>query len=132
MAGGGITQSIATVAGLLDFSASIAANTSTSNVAAGVFSVLLDGTTEDTIDLGGITSGQILRDKLTFSTNVSAGSHIIELLITRPYDTGGLFQSTPKEYMTAVSADVLSVAAVPEPSTWATMILGFAGVGFMA
>jgi hypothetical protein len=25
-----------------------------------------------------------------------------------------------------------TVAAVPEPSTWAIMILGFAGVGFMA
>jgi hypothetical protein len=30
-----------------------------------------------------------------------------------------------------ISADT-SVAAVPEPSTWAMMILGFAGVGFMA
>jgi hypothetical protein len=28
-----------------------------------------------------------------------------------------------------VAADV---GAVPEPATWATMILGFAGVGFMA
>jgi len=27
---------------------------------------------------------------------------------------------------------VVNVAAVPEPSTWAMMILGFAGVGFMA
>jgi PEP-CTERM motif len=27
---------------------------------------------------------------------------------------------------------VISVAAVPEPSTWAMMILGFAGIGFMA
>ena len=26
----------------------------------------------------------------------------------------------------------LSIAAVPEPSTWAMMILGFAGIGFMA
>jgi hypothetical protein len=26
----------------------------------------------------------------------------------------------------------LNVAAVPEPSTWAMMLLGFAGVGFMA
>jgi hypothetical protein len=26
----------------------------------------------------------------------------------------------------------LQVAAVPEPSIWAMMILGFAGVGFMA
>ncbi len=28
--------------------------------------------------------------------------------------------------------DDVSIAAVPEPSTWAMMILGFAGVGFMA
>jgi hypothetical protein len=27
---------------------------------------------------------------------------------------------------------ISAVAAVPEPSTWAMMILGFAGVGFMA
>jgi hypothetical protein len=31
-----------------------------------------------------------------------------------------------------VSLDLVSVAAVPEPSTWAMMMLGFAGVGFMA
>ena len=28
--------------------------------------------------------------------------------------------------------DITVTAAVPEPSTWAMMILGFAGVGFMA
>ena len=28
--------------------------------------------------------------------------------------------------------DNVSVAAVPEPSTWAMMILGFAGIGFIA
>jgi hypothetical protein len=28
--------------------------------------------------------------------------------------------------------DNLSVTPVPEPSTWAMMILGFAGVGFLA
>ena len=27
---------------------------------------------------------------------------------------------------------VFTVAAVPEPSTWAMMLLGFAGIGFMA
>jgi hypothetical protein len=30
-----------------------------------------------------------------------------------------------------VSADVTLTAGVPEPSTWAMMILGFAGIGFM-
>ena len=33
---------------------------------------------------------------------------------------------------TAGYGGTLSVAAVPEPSTWAMMILGFFGVGFMA
>jgi hypothetical protein len=28
--------------------------------------------------------------------------------------------------------DIVAVTAVPEPSTWAMMILGFLGVGFMA
>jgi hypothetical protein len=28
--------------------------------------------------------------------------------------------------------DDVTISAVPEPSTWAMMILGFAGVGFMA
>ena len=31
-----------------------------------------------------------------------------------------------------VEIGVVGVAAVPEPSTWAMMLLGFAGVGFMA
>jgi len=33
---------------------------------------------------------------------------------------------------TNVAVDAMSIAAVPEPSTWAMMILGFAGVGFVA
>jgi hypothetical protein len=32
----------------------------------------------------------------------------------------------------AINVDVNPTAAVPEPSTWAMMILGFAGVGFIA
>jgi hypothetical protein len=43
---------------------------------------------------------------------------------TRDYDTG-LFHLEADQV-------VGSVAAVPEPSTWAMMILGFAGLGFIA
>jgi hypothetical protein len=32
----------------------------------------------------------------------------------------------------SIGLDLVSIAAVPEPSTWAMMLLGFAGVGFMA
>jgi hypothetical protein len=35
------------------------------------------------------------------------------------------------DYALAFSEGIGNVAAVPEPSTWAMMILGFAGVGFM-
>ena len=39
----------------------------------------------------------------------------------------------PNVAVDAISiSDAATVAAVPEPSTWAMMILGFAGVGFMA
>lgn len=41
--------------------------------------------------------------------------------------------TTPsREFAFYAISEVLTVPAVPEPSTWAMMILGFAGVGFMA
>jgi hypothetical protein len=43
------------------------------------------------------------------------------------------FFSTSADYTISVSPGVANVASgVPEPATWAMMILGFAGVGFMA
>jgi hypothetical protein len=48
----------------------------------------------------------------------------------------GLFSSglTTSHYNGWYSVDSITatVAAVPEPSTWAMMLLGFAGIGFMA
>ena len=42
-------------------------------------------------------------------------------------------QTNPNEwYVDDVSVTGAAVGAVPEPSTWAMMILGFAGLGFMA
>jgi hypothetical protein len=44
----------------------------------------------------------------------------------------GANSSSTETYISA-SIETLSISsAVPEPSTWAMMILGFAGVGFMA
>ena len=43
------------------------------------------------------------------------------------FDTVVFSSTTP-----AFETTNLSVANVPEPSTWAMMILGFFGVGFMA
>jgi PEP-CTERM motif len=59
-----------------------------------------------------------------------AGSIIV------PFGTGGLFTSWTNTGLDTggqcVGCTPTPTAAVPEPSTWAMMILGFAGVGFMA
>ena len=41
-----------------------------------------------------------------------------------------VYQTLPAVYLT--SGTITVAPAVPEPSTWAMMILGFAGIGFMA
>jgi hypothetical protein len=126
--GGGIYQDITTPAGVLDFSAAIASLGAfdLGNESAGVFSVLLNGVVEATDNLGTIDAGQELMGSLSFSAPVSAGVNQIEILITRPYTSGG-DGDTPNQYVTDISA---TVGSVPEPSTWAMMLLGFAGLGF--
>jgi hypothetical protein len=45
-----------------------------------------------------------------------------------------VFVESPEEFRSVRQIDFgnFTVAAVPEASTWAMMIMGFAGVGFMA
>jgi PEP-CTERM motif len=46
--------------------------------------------------------------------------------------TGASGQSSLYDGTLLFAAPITGITAVPEPSTWAMMILGFAGVGFMA
>jgi len=59
-----------------------------------------------------------------FTGNGEAGSNTLEIFYADRERTGAFL---------SVSADVTltAVGGVPEPSTWAMMILGFAGIGFM-
>ncbi len=50
---------------------------------------------------------------------------------TMDYGLRGTCESA-ETYVNTGTAGVWQVAAVPEPSTWAMLLLGFAGVGFMA
>jgi hypothetical protein len=59
----------------------------------------------------------------TFDGNGLLGSNTLEIFYADREQTGAYL---------SVSADVTLSAAVPESSTWAMMILGFAGIGFMA
>ena len=60
-----------------------------------------------------------------FEYNLFSRDGINMVLNTTDPNSGGNFQ-------TDVLATTAAIAAVPEPSTWAMMILGFAGMGFMA
>ena len=83
--GGGITQMVTLPGGSIDFSANIAAlGGTTTNEEGGVFSVLLDGITEDTVGIGTIAADEVIRNTLSFTTTERAGPHTLEILITRP------------------------------------------------
>ena len=79
--------------GSISFSASIAALGDTTvdaiNEEGGVFNVLLDGITEDTLDIGPINPNAVIRDTLSFTTTETAGAHSLEILITRPVQNDG-------------------------------------------
>jgi hypothetical protein len=73
---------------------------------------------------------------------IAAGSRSVSLTYDLTYNPGTLAQAgdgfgftydfAPRPVTTAVSLATapLSVAAVPEPSIWAMMLIGFAGLGY--
>jgi hypothetical protein len=63
---------------------------------------------------------------LIFGTENGGGARIVG---AGPWQFYTLNQ-VPRSFAVSLNGD--EVASVPEPSTWAMMILGFAGVGFMA
>jgi PEP-CTERM motif-containing protein len=65
------------------------------------------------------------RGTFASGTLTSTGNVFLELL-GYGNNTVELFDNVHASYDNGVTA------AVPEPSTWAMMILGFAGIGFMA
>jgi hypothetical protein len=129
--GGGVTQTFNTAGGLASFSADIAflfTRTSGTIGGLGLMSVLLDGVVMDSYSFGDVDGGPItLRGELDFTTVLSAGQHTLSLQSTRLFAPA---RGVASQYFDNVSLDV--TAAVPEPSTWAMFILGFAGVGFLA
>ncbi|MBN8987265.1 MAG: PEP-CTERM sorting domain-containing protein [Rhizobiales bacterium] len=62
---------------------------------------------------------------VSFAGNGLAGLNTLEIFYADREQTGAYLSVTADVQLTAVGG-------VPEPSTWAMMILGFAGVGFMA
>jgi hypothetical protein len=90
------------------------------------FNTLFASTTETfTLSNGFSTS-------VSNTANISSGpnSEFIGFISTVPFNTITL--SVPNGQSLAIADFTTATSAVPEPSTWAMMLLGFAGLGFMA
>jgi hypothetical protein len=127
-AGGGLFQSVMLGTGTLNIDADIASQniSGATNVAGGIFQVLLDGVVVDTHDFGQINNGDVLRSTLHFSTAVTAGPHEIRFLMTRPFLNGSSLNDTPLQYLdnARLSGTAVEVTAVPEPGSLALLGAG--------
>lgn len=88
-----------------------------------------DGTGNIYIDFfGGTASNSVNTDNFGTSTGTFAGlySNAFCDTLQRCNQITGFLYGVPEQWT------VTEVAAVPEPSTWAMMLLGFCGLGFMA
>jgi hypothetical protein len=70
-----------------------------------------------------IFDGQPIGPKITIEFPYTDGGPVV---------TGTFASETSEGKFLYGTVETAAVASVPEPSTWAMMILGFAGVGFMA
>jgi len=123
--GVGLVQNITTVAGPLSFSMDFAAATPllSFNNEGGVFSVWLNDVQQTSVAIGKIAMNSVIRNSLSFDTVVGAGTQKIEVRVTRPFSA---VSGVPTQYITNISA---LNGAVPEPGTWAMLIIGFGFVG---
>jgi len=89
------------------------------------FSANLSGT------LNWLTGGTLLIDFGPAQTFTYSGGSF-QLAINDVRLTTSFLDGDDSANLTGTFSNITSVAAVPEPSTWAMMILGFCGMGFMA
>jgi choice-of-anchor C domain-containing protein len=85
----------------------------------------------------GVSVGSAVDPSITFLTTLDSNHTLNYVFHTLAFTSTGdpvtlSFASQDAGAFGAVIGGVTISSAVPEPSTWAMMILGFAGVGFMA
>jgi PEP-CTERM motif len=127
----GVTVNSLTGIGPLDSTVGISANPGTP------YFLSIGGIENDAGDIGGFTNDFVLQ--LTFADVNSVASPQLATCVgfscgsaPQTATSSGFTVSSLPDFWVAESGTVTAVSGVPEPSTWAMMILGFCGVGFMA
>ena len=106
----------------------IASLSCTNNCSASNFSVL----SHQSIESNTPYEIALSMDLLANINGVGGGSVVENASIDPTIAIDPTFLANNPEAELVFSPNVGNVSAVPEPSTWAMMILGFAGIGFMA
>jgi hypothetical protein len=78
------------------------------------------GTLIDSAPLGPRTGAPPTTQAVSVEDNLAPGNYFVEFVLT-----GGVPKNDP-------FSGQITISAVPEPATWAMMVLGFLGVGFVA
>ena len=119
-----LLQRFATSDGTLDLTFNWAAMGAgmRSNADAGLFQLVLDGAVLNSFDVGHIAPTELLHGTLTGTASVTAGVHLFEIDILRPFQSGQ--GTTPYQFVTGAS-----VSEVSEPSS--LLLLGSASVGMV-
>ena len=88
----------------------------------------------DGIEVG--AAGQFYNLGVKTQAGLTPGSHYFEMFGAQGYAGYHVFTVNGPNLINnaswSIGEGVLQVAAVPEPSTWAMMLLGFAGIAFIA
>lgn len=82
------------------------------------------------------TAGQFYNLGVKTQAGLTPGTHYFEMFGAQSYAGYHIFTVNGPNLINSgswsIGEGVLQVAAVPEPSTWAMMLLGFAGIAFIA
>jgi len=129
--GGGIGQFVNLSAGSHVLTADIASvdDPEGPNAAAGLFTLLVNGTAAGSTDLGPFSMvTQTLRGALNVSFSVPTdGSYDLQIEITRPFLGGSSDLMTPQQYLDNVHVTG-SVITTPEPSSFSLLVFAAIGV----
>jgi PEP-CTERM motif-containing protein len=122
--GGGVTQTFTTAGGVATFFANIAGWTSNTVSNLGLLSVLLDGVLMDSHQFDNVSGlPTTMLSTLGFTTELTAGTHTITLMATRPFAPAS---GVTHEYFDNVSLDV---AQTPLPAALPMFLSGLGVVG---